>query len=174
MTKYNVIYADPPWLQENKNFSYMPDYPMMKVEEICALDIPSLCDKNCLCFLWVTSATLPWGLSVMKAWGFKYKQVIIWDKVNNNVGYWLRNRCEILLMGVKYPTKLKPFRSKRSNIISQKKTRLHSEKPVIFYELIEELTPGLLKIELFARKKREGWDSWGNEIENDTEIKTKE
>jgi N6-adenosine-specific RNA methylase IME4 len=37
----------------------------------------------------------------------------------------------------------------------------HSEKPAIFYELIEHYFPNLPKIELNARKRRKGWDSWG-------------
>ena len=38
-----------------------------------------------------------------------------------------------------------------------------------FYETIERVTNGN-RIELFARQKREGWDIWGNELENDVEL----
>ena len=41
--------------------------------------------------------------------------------------------------------------------------RAHSEKPAIFYELIEAYFPTLPKIELNARERRAGWDAWGNE-----------
>jgi MT-A70 len=40
----------------------------------------------------------------------------------------------------------------------------HSEKPDVFYDLIEAYFPNLPKLELFARRRREGWDAWGNEI----------
>ena len=39
----------------------------------------------------------------------------------------------------------------------------HSEKPEIFYEIIERMYPELPKIELFARRARPGWAAWGNE-----------
>jgi len=48
----------------------------------------------------------------------------------------------------------------------------HSKKPSYFYELIEKVSPGN-KIELFARNKREGWDSWGNEVESNIELNFK-
>ena len=47
-------------------------------------------------------------------------------------------------------------------IFSEKKTT-HSTKPEIMYRYIEDRTIGK-KIELFARKKRKGWENWGNEI----------
>jgi site-specific DNA-methyltransferase (adenine-specific) len=50
--------------------------------------------------------------------------------------------------------------------------RKHSQKPDEQYGKIERLFPGKSYLELFARKKREGWDSWGNEISCDVEIKS--
>ena len=46
-----------------------------------------------------------------------------------------------------------------------------SKKPDHFYETIERVTTGN-RIELFARQKREGWDIWGNELQNDVELET--
>ena len=59
--------------------------------------------------------------------------------------------------------KLKAFRSQKPNIISERST-LHSRKPTQMYELIDSVILDS-KIELFARERRDGWDSWGNEIE---------
>jgi N6-adenosine-specific RNA methylase IME4 len=39
----------------------------------------------------------------------------------------------------------------------------HSEKPDIFATEIARLFPTVAKLEMFARKARLGWDSWGNE-----------
>ena len=39
----------------------------------------------------------------------------------------------------------------------------HSEKPLRFYEIIEQMYPDLPKIELFARKQYPGWRVWGNQ-----------
>jgi hypothetical protein len=37
------------------------------------------------------------------------------------------------------------------------------KSPIAFYELIEAYFPTLPKIELNARRAREGWEAWGNE-----------
>jgi len=40
----------------------------------------------------------------------------------------------------------------------------HSEKPAVFTDLIERMSPGPY-VELFARQPRLGWDSWGHGYE---------
>jgi N6-adenosine-specific RNA methylase IME4 len=46
----------------------------------------------------------------------------------------------------------------------------HSEKPQEVRDRIVTLMGDLPRIELFARTKKEGWDSWGDEIESDIDI----
>ena len=43
---------------------------------------------------------------------------------------------------------------------------LHSEKPALFCDLIERMSPGPF-VELFARSPRLGWDSWGYGYESE-------
>jgi N6-adenosine-specific RNA methylase IME4 len=38
----------------------------------------------------------------------------------------------------------------------------HSQKPEAFYDMVESVSPGPY-LELFARRNRLGWDTWGNE-----------
>jgi site-specific DNA-methyltransferase (adenine-specific) len=52
----------------------------------------------------------------------------------------------------------------RSIVLSPVET--HSKKPDIVREKIIELMGDLSRIELFARQKAVGWDSWGNEIKD--------
>jgi len=40
-------------------------------------------------------------------------------------------------------------------------------------ERIVKLMGDLPRIELFARQKVEGWDSWGNEVESDIQLVSK-
>ena len=40
----------------------------------------------------------------------------------------------------------------------------HSAKPHEVYRLIEKMYPGQQYLELFARGKRKGWSSYGNEV----------
>ena len=46
----------------------------------------------------------------------------------------------------------------------------HSAKPPIVRDKIVELMGDLPRVELFARDKVDGWDSWGNEVESDLEL----
>ena len=80
MKKYQIIYADPPWnykvySKKGLGRSAESHYPTMSIEDICALPVGNLADKDCALFLWVTIPCLLEGLSVLKAWGFTYKTV---------------------------------------------------------------------------------------------------
>lgn len=58
----------------------------MANEDIEALPISGLAEKDCALFLWVTFPKLYEAWNVMKAWGFKYKTVaFVWLKTNPNV-----------------------------------------------------------------------------------------
>ena len=142
-------------------------YAKMSTDDICALPIADITEKNSALFLWATVPMIEDAFRVLSAWGFKYKTMLFWRKIMSwGMGFWYRGQVEILLLGTK--GKLKAFRIQRANII-QVKVRKHSQKPDEFYELIE-LTGLEPKIELFARNKREGWDCWGNEVECDIEL----
>lgn len=45
----------------------------------------------------------------------------------------------------------------------------HSAKPEAFLDMVEQVSPGPY-LELFARRNRLGWDSWGNEALNHVEL----
>ena len=50
-----------------------------------------------------------------------------------------------------------------------KRTNKHSKKPEFFQDMIEAQTDGP-RIELFARRRRPGWDVFGNEVEGSIAI----
>ena len=80
MKKYQIIYADPPWSykvysKKGLGRSAESHYPTMCIEDICALPVGDLADKDCALFLWVTIPCLLEGLSVLRAWGFTYKTI---------------------------------------------------------------------------------------------------
>ena len=41
--------------------------------------------------------------------------------------------------------------------------------PPEFYDLVERVSHGT-HLELFARERRQGWHSWGNEVESDVSV----
>ena len=171
---YQVIYADPPWSYNDK----MNDrgsggfgvpggasfhYPTMSILELCELKIDKLADKNSVLFLWTTSPLLEETFLVINAWGFNYKTSFVWDKVKHNMGHYNSVRHEFLLICTKgscTPQNIKLFDS----VQTIEKTNKHSEKPEEFRNIINTLYPQTKKIELFSRKKVEGWDVWGNQV----------
>jgi len=166
--EYKVLYTDPPWSYNDKceegaiqSRSTETHYPTMSIDELCEMDMPKT-GEDAVLFLWATSPLLEESFQVINAWGFKYKASFVWDKVKHNMGHYNSVRHEFLLICTKgscTPDNNKLFDS----VQSIEKTKIHSQKPDRFYEIIEELYCGK-KIELFARKKRKGWVSWGDEI----------
>lgn len=163
----------PPW--HFKSYSPKGDgrnanqhYSCMSITDICNLRVSDLAADDCVLLMWCVDPMLPEALEVIKAWGFKYKTVgFTWAKQNKNdlgmftgLGYWTRSNPEMCLLA----TKGKPKRlskAVRQLIISQRQE--HSRKPDEVYDRIEQLLDGPY-VELFARRERKGWDSWGNEL----------
>ena len=74
MKKYNVIYADPPWAykvwsKKGAGRSAESHYPTMKIEDIKALPVGELAEKDCALFLWITFPMLREAWGVLDAWG---------------------------------------------------------------------------------------------------------
>ena len=170
--KYKIIYADPPWYfksysKRGEGRNATNHYSCMEFDDICRLPIASITDLDCVLFLWVTDPFLEKSFRLLKEWGFKYKTVAFtWIKTNekNNyfmgLGYWTRANPEMCLLA----TKGKPKRiSKNVKQLIIDKRREHSKKPDIVRNEIVNLCGDLPRIELFARQKVKGWDSWGDE-----------
>jgi N6-adenosine-specific RNA methylase IME4 len=168
--KYRIIYADPPWAYNDKQSGSISEsygaaekhYPSMSISELKALDIRSMTHDDAALFLWATSPLLPEALDVLSAWGFRYKASFIWDKVRHNMGHYNSVRHEFLLIATKgscTPENVELFDS----VQSIERTKKHSEKPEEFRDIIDTLYPSGKRVELFARKQVNGWDTWGNE-----------
>lgn len=177
--KFPAILADPPWAfktysEKGKGRSADRHYSCMTIDEIEELPVNALADKNSVLFLWTTSPMIPRALEVIDAWGFSYKTVAFtWVKVNRKApgffmgnGYWTRANSEYCLLATQGHPHRK-HRDVRQLIVAPR--REHSRKPDDTYECIERLVDGPY-LELFARYKRKGWSSWGNEIKSDIEL----
>jgi N6-adenosine-specific RNA methylase IME4 len=175
--RFQVIYADPPWQYRNKKTGGSmksgaeQKYPTMTFAEICALPIKDIAEKDSVLFLWVTTPMMEEGLAVMKAWGYRYKTKIYWRKIMSlGMGFWFRGQVEELWLCTR--GKVKAFRCQVANHIQTKVLR-HSEKPEEFRILIEKATAQMpRRVELFARKKTDGWDVFGNEVESTITLTT--
>lgn len=180
MKKYQIIYADPPWKykvysKKGEGRSAENHYSTMSMEDIGNMPINNLADKNCVLFLWLTFPTMKETLGILDKWGFKYKTVaFVWIKQNKRspslfmgLGFWTRANAEICIIATKGNPKRE---SKKVHQVIISPIREHSRKPDEIRNRIVELIGDLPRIELFARQKVDGWDSWGNEIESDIDI----
>ena len=173
---YKIIYADPPYSfktysAKGRKKSAESHYDCMAIGDIKKLPVEGMADKDCVLFLWVTYPFLIQGLEIIKEWGFTYKTCAFsWIKKNKKsdslfwgLGYWTRANNEICLLA----TKGKPKRvSKKVHQVVIESVREHSRKPDCVRNRIVELCGDLPRIELFARQKAEGWDTFGNETEH--------
>lgn len=179
---YRTIVADPPWEQGDypthmggrlvlgRGATKRPPLPYasMTVSEICALPVRDLCEKHSRLFLWTTNRYLPDAFGVLSAWGFTYRQMLVWHKSTNGspfVAHIAPNHAEYLLVGV--AGKPKRIGALASSVLSVPSGcggggRRHSAKPDVFLDRIEEISPGPY-LELFARRQRFGWDTWGDQ-----------
>lgn len=173
--KYQIIYADPAWpYNESGSKAKVKNlhYPMMQLDEICALPVKSLQADKCILFLWVTFPRLPMAFPVMEAWGLQYHSLAFdWTKLSANgkpkwgPGYYCRQNNEICLIGVpkEKDRRIKPL---VHNVLCaiHELPREHSRKPDIVRNQIVNICGDLPRIELFARHEFSGWDCWGNEV----------
>jgi len=169
---FEIIYADPPW-SYNRNVGEgiaSEEYSTMNLEDIkYYLTKKKIIPKdNSILFLWVTFPLLKEGLEVLKSWGFEYRTCgFNWIKLNKNgkpffgIGHYTKSNSELCLIGIKGKG-LRILDNTISQIVMTEKDK-HSKKPDIIPKLITKLVGDRkLKVELFARKKREGWKVYGD------------
>lgn len=165
--RYGTILADPPWdIQQGGGRGAGRHYPLLSVEEICALPVRRLTAENAHLWLWTTNAALFAARQVIEAWGFSYRSVLSWVKPRLGLGRYLRNASEHLLFAVRGHAPMLS-RSQPSWLFAP--VHEHSRKPEECYAVIERCSPGP-RLELFARRKQPGWDVWGNEVDSDVEL----
>jgi len=162
MSKYRVIYADPPWqygerpLEDHGPVTH--DFAPMSVEELCALPVKELAEKDAVLFLWVPSTFLEEAYKVVKAWGFKYKTSFVWNKKNGTHGYFVQTQHEFLLICTRGSC-LPDVKKKLNSVVEITWNGKSSEKPEAFRQIIDFLYPNGRRIELFTTKPGEGWDT---------------
>lgn len=184
---YRVILADPPWAYRNEKTGgtnmisgASSHYPVMSMEDLKQMPINEISHADSILILWVTNPLIPQGVELVKAWGFEYVTGFPWIKVKNvshslwdgidiklnrmALGFWVRGVSEYVMI------------AKRGNIHPPSDRFIgllannirHSRKPNDIYQLAESFDGPYL--ELFARRRRPGWDAFGNEVEGSIDL----
>lgn len=186
-SKYNIIYCDPPWSYDNNKSNNSKlggkTYELLTLEELKAININKIADRNCLLFMWVTMPKILDAMIVINSWGFEFVTVpFVWIKLNRSgcvntigksiyiqngiysgLGHWTNGNAEFIMLA----RKGKAARIKKDiKQIVFEPIQNHSEKPEVFRMKIHELVGRLPSVELFARKQSfkrfiDGWKATG-------------
>lgn len=166
--KFKTIVIDPPWPTTFYGNGSAP-YRTMPITQIALLPIRQLADKDCNVFLWTPNNFMEDAFGLLRLWCIKYKITITWCKMDG-LGRPPYSATEHCLMA-SYGQPPRPHQKGEAKILNHFTTRRalrHSEKPDYFYSIVESISqsPGL---DMFSRKKREGWTCWGDEVETNNE-----
>jgi len=184
---FKTVIADPPWSYDNKvgpqaSPSHRPNswdktgtasssqrYGEMSLQDIKALPVADLTEsRGSHLYLWTTNSMIVEAHEVARAWGFEPKTVITWVKTRHTdgepsmkMGFYYRSATEHCLFAVRGRLRL----SGPARPTAFFHPRLaHSEKPTTIHEWAEEQSPRP-RLELFARREREGWACFGSALE---------
>lgn len=173
--KYKTIVIDPPWDLPLCNPEYsiqgptktaLP-YKVMSDNALYNFNINKFADKECDLFLWTTKSKLHLSFHLLKAWGFKFNNLIAWNKNDGVCSNGFHNILEFVMYayrgksGVDFTNPLKTY-------FSAKRLK-HSQKPDSFYAMLRTRTKEP-RIDIFARKRHFGFDSWGDQVETELQI----
>lgn len=189
MPLYSTIVADPPWRQmRGPDFDGRANdtrihravgsktnsvkrpliYPTLSVEEIKTLPVQTVAAQNSHLYLWVTNHYVEDAYSIARAWGFKPVSLLVWAKAPMGLGPGgaFVQTTEFVL----FARRGRDIRKARSETTWWQWTRarahsgapVHSGKPDAFIDMVETVSPGPY-LELFARRQRLGWKTWGDE-----------
>jgi N6-adenosine-specific RNA methylase IME4 len=177
--KYRTIVADPPWEQKagtlrgREGFldcggkSADLPYPTMTVAEIAALPVYDLTEQDAHLYVWVTNKYLPRIFDVLAWWNFTYSTTLVWCKkpMGGGLGGKFGVTTEFLIHATRGSLAATGrvtgtwFDVKRQYLNGKPQ---HSAKPEFFLDLIEQVSPGP-HLEMFSRRARLGWDTWGDQ-----------
>jgi N6-adenosine-specific RNA methylase IME4 len=163
---YRTIVADPPWRFPSAatKADAGKHYSTMALTDICAMPVADLADADAHLWLWGVNALMPEAYEVMRSWGFRPLTLITWCKPQPGVGHYLRNNTEHCILASRGKPMVPEHKPLSTWYVWPRGA--HSAKPDAFGDLVETVSPGPY-VELFCRRPRMGWDSWGKGYETE-------
>lgn len=181
---FNVITMDPPWPERGGGKIKRgadKHYKVLNKPQILECVLRAPCWKpatDSVLVMWTTMSSLPSGMWLMDALGYRYVTNGVWVKTKADlagtvldigIGQYFRGAHELYLVGTRgtgfaVKTEAKDIPSViLARAPREDGSRKHSRKPLAFIEMVERRFRGPY-LEMFARKgDREHWDYWGNE-----------
>lgn len=188
---YRTIVADPPWPMQSAGKlrgregwvdcpPTAPHRPMpyltMTIADIAALPVSELASaEGCHLYLWTTNTFLDDAFDVLRAWGFTYSTTLVWAKnlMGGGFGGAFGISTEYCLYGrrgkLRYQNRMRGTWFNWKRPYDERGKPMHSAKPPEFYAMAEQASWGP-RLELFARRARDGWDAWGDQAPGAVEL----
>lgn len=170
---FRVIYADPPWKYGDSGMTIdgslgkqASKYPGMTIDQLCALPVKAHALPDSILFMWVTAPLLlqnPGPREVIEAWGFTPKTGYVWDKVLGMRGHYSHVVHEHLIVATRGSCLPDVPTPQSKSIQTIRRGHEHSTKPEEFRQLVMKHYTRGPYLELFGRKKVEGWSVFGND-----------
>jgi len=171
--KYNTVVIDPPWPitlagggrnARHEGPKVLP-YKTMAMDEIHAFPLHEYAAPGAHIYLWATNKTLHEAFHVLDSWGVSPHLTLTMNKKSGiapAMGYVFGT--EFCVLGF-YGRPMQPFTGigALNWFVTNPRRGKHSAKPDHFYALVERMSPAPY-IDLFARRQRDGWDVWGDEV----------
>ena len=164
--EFRCVVVDPPWRYRDglpgPRRGAESHYPCLSLAEIEDLVRRQLTDAapDAHLYCWTTNAFMPEAWRLCELWDFTPRTILTWVKPSIGMGHYYRNNTEHVVFAVRGTL---PTLQKDQPTAFFAPRLLHSEKPAEFFRIVERMSPGP-RLELFARKPREGWTVWGNEV----------
>lgn len=163
-------------------------YQVTSTEDLKRLDVASIAADDCVLIMWYVGAMPEDAIELVKAWGFKLKNMngFTWNKLSVHgkpfmgMGFWTRAGSESAIIATRGNPK-PASRAVRAvaNVDAvfdalcfngSYSVGRHSEKPAEFRDKCVELMGDVPRLEMFARERADGWDVFGNEVDNSIRI----
>lgn len=177
---YRTVVADPPWDHsdgtgwdpgddDHRRKPGMPSrggkrstglpYGVMSLDEIRALPIEGLVERDAHLYLWTTNRYLRAAYTIAEAWGFAPVKPLIWCKEPMGfMGRPFTSSAEFILFARRGSLSHQSDAGRQWWVWPRSQ---HSAKPEAFLDIVEQVSPGPY-LEIFARRARFGWDYAGD------------
>ncbi len=169
MKRYKTIVIDPPWPGPDATPAFdgvgglrLLPYHTMTGIQIASLRVREVADDDGQLFMWATNRVIGDAFLLLQTWAFKYRGLFIWKK-SLGPGRHVRSEAEFLLWGGRVGAPLVEPTNCPHQIQEWKRPGGHSEKPEGAYDMIRDLSVGP-RLDIFARKRRDGFDAWGDDL----------
>ncbi len=178
--KYRTIVADPPWEKPDtggrthssrghwdtgsRSMAGIPSvtpYAQMTLNQIEQLPVPDIAEPDAHLYVWTFGPYIEHTYRIVRQWGFKPSALLTGCKEPMGLGFG----------GAYVPTTEHVLFARRGRDVRlcrwdstwfRFKRGAHSQKPELFLDIVEQVSPAP-RLEMFARRARLGWETYGHE-----------